>query len=334
MENPDPAQRAEYRRALAALPRDKIPAGLRVTFTGRDSGNLVISLTDVPAPPDPEPMIPIPEHLDPSNPLLRHLVEHPELLRVAPASWDRALRVLQAIFDECNRRGHLAQPSTESTLELVIMGEVLTARLSEESQKAHRPPDEEIAGAKYDWQRIPARETCEFNGRLVLTLEPQKWRPSSWADSKRWSLESRLPKFLKEAEEVARARAAEREKRQRERREKRLRWEQSRPLAVTAYLDQLNRERLDAQLNAYNQSRRLADYATALEHAVAETTGTDRAQVVAWIAWIREEAVRLDPINHPDQLTYVTPEHLPVTELSRFMPKGLDYSYPPDPGDD
>lgn len=335
VENPASDVRAAYRRALAALPREEVPAGKRVTFTGRDKGDLVITLTDNPAPPEPDPVIPVPDHVNPKNPLIAHLIQHPELMPVAAASHDRALRLVQALHDECQRRGHHIRPGSGTTLELVISDEVLPVALTEETQKAHRPPEEEIATAKYDWQRIPARETREFNGRLVLTLEPKTYHASSWADRQRWSLESRLSKLLKQAEETAHARVMDREMRQRERQAKRQQWEQSRPLAEAAYLDHVNRQRLDEQLAGYEKARRLREYADDIERTVLDGSAEpDQAQIAAWLAWIREEALRLDPLIHPEQLHYFKSAQLPARELSTLMPDGMDYSYPPGRWDD
>ena len=335
VENPASDVRAAYRRALSAIPRDKVPVDQRVTFTGRDRGDLVVILTDTPAPPEPDPVIPVPDHVDPENPLIAHLIRHPEQMPVASASRDRALRLVQALHDECQRRGHHVRPGSETTLELVIQDQALPVALTEETQKAHRPPEEEIAAAKYDWQRIPARETREFNGRLVLTLEPKTYQASGWADRQRWSLESRLWKLLKKAEETAHARVTERERLQRERHAKRQKWEQSRPLAEAAYLDHINRQRLDEQLAGYEKARRLREYAEAIEHTVLDGSAEpDQVQIVAWLGWIRAEALGLDPLIHPEQLQYFKPAQLPTGELSTFMPDGMDYNYPPGRWDD
>lgn len=94
-----------------------------------------------------------------------------------------------------------------------------------------------------------------------------------------------------------------REERQRERQTKRRKWEHSRPLAEAAYLDCINRRRLDEQLDAHEKTRRLLEYANAIEHATLDGSAeADRAQIAAWVTWIREEALRLDPLTHTEQL--------------------------------
>lgn len=121
---------------MASIPRDTIPAGQQVTFTGRDRGDLVIRLTAVAPPlPDPEPPIPIPRTLDHDDALIRHLVGHPELLRVSEASRERALLIVQGLGDACRRRGYVARPADEVTLEFVIGAESLGATISEETAK-------------------------------------------------------------------------------------------------------------------------------------------------------------------------------------------------------
>lgn len=62
--DPDDATRAAYRRALAGIPADLVQTGKRVTYTGRNRGDLIISPVDVPNPLPPDPAVVVPSQSD------------------------------------------------------------------------------------------------------------------------------------------------------------------------------------------------------------------------------------------------------------------------------
>ena len=74
--NPNRALRAACRRAIRAIfTGDLVPTGFRLRYTGRNRGDLVLSIVpieDAPRPPDPLPSIPIPESLRGCHPIIRH----------------------------------------------------------------------------------------------------------------------------------------------------------------------------------------------------------------------------------------------------------------------
>ena len=124
--DPAPVLRASYRRALHELINgDLLPPDKRLRYTGRDRGELVVSIVaieDEPRPHLPPDPIPIPADLRGCHPLLRatrdavgqgkagwidtsHLkgVAH---LRIDKSSAHRCLRILQALVSEGERRGY------------------------------------------------------------------------------------------------------------------------------------------------------------------------------------------------------------------------------------
>lgn len=262
VENPDEALRAAYRRALTSIPPYEIPEGKKVTYRGRNRGDLVIELVDKPdqGPPLPPP-IPVPNTVDLALPLLAHLAAHPHLLDVSERTRDRAMRLVQALVEECTRRGHETRPRDEGpTFELMIRGETIEVTVSEEKEKETRVPDEEVAKLKYDWQRASPTTTLDWSGRLAMTLPAEQ----QWADRKRWTLDSKLSSLLLTAESIADGRIAARAHAERERIERREQWEKAVQKAREAYVVDLNRSRLADQLKAHAHARDLRTYADAV----------------------------------------------------------------------
>jgi hypothetical protein len=112
--DPDQQIRARYRRAIHRLIiNHQIPDGFGLRHTGRDRGDLTIRLTalpDDPRQPDPPPRVSVPDTMDEVTPAVRALGEG-ERLAVTPDALNRALRITQAIADECTVRGWAFAPS-------------------------------------------------------------------------------------------------------------------------------------------------------------------------------------------------------------------------------
>lgn len=358
---PDPARplRAAYRRALAALPKDLVPTNKRVTFSGRDRGDLTIRLVDEAVPAAPDPAVTVPSELDSSQSLIAWLVRHPEVMDVSDTSRDRALRVIQGITESLATRGHAVarhrvpdadegvtyrqhsgwgsrhvatKPPEPATVEVRIGDQVLLVDLIEEREKVKNVPESEAAAAKYEWQRLRPVESNEFSGRLALRV--RGFAPSQgWADRKRWTLESRLPRFVRNLEEEAQRRDEARIRVNEAKRQRRREWEEALPKARAAYLRVLNRERLDKQVAAYSESVRLAAYADAVAARAKEFESEQREAPEAWADWIRGEARRLDPTGQRTHLQFQEPKSISPWELDRYMPGGLRASAPPEDPD-
>lgn len=333
---PDPAPplRAAYRRALVAITAADLPPGKRVTYRGRDRGDLVISLAHTLGDDaDPAP-VPVPDVLDPSIPAIRALQHQPRALEVSAAVQERALLTVQALAVEAGRRGYpCTGPEDESgpALTMQIRNVGVRFQLYEEKDRALAVPEEERQKVKYDWQRAPLRDVEQWSGQLALTMENGSPKPQFWADRRRWTLESRLPQVLKAAEEWAEDVDRRQQAADRERRERRLLWEESVPKARAAYLDSVNRDRLASQINAFERADQLREYAHAIELRVADLPSEDqRSQAQEWASWIRAEADRVDPLLHGDELRYDRPERLPSFEVDKYMPRGMNSWRPPD----
>lgn len=254
--DPDEATRAGYRRALAVIPVDLVPTGKRVTHTGRDRGDLVIRLIDIPEPVTPDLLVAVPSSFDPGNPLVAWLIDHPEHLKVADTSRPRALAIIQGVAESLTEQGHVVLPPNPSTdrecarptsravhrhderaataqpdpwtFEVSVGAQVLAVALYEEEETVRTVPAEEAAKLRYEWQRATTVETSQFSGRLAIRIREHTPK-QGWADRKRWTLESRLPRFVRAVEEVAQARAEARQRAEDAKRQRRQEWEDALP---------------------------------------------------------------------------------------------------------
>ncbi|WP_419404193.1 hypothetical protein, partial [Micrococcus sp. F3Y] len=97
--------------------------------------------------------------------------------------------MLQAIANECDRRGHEfalrsdGSPTFQITAQRIAVG----FELLEELESRTVVDEDELAVAKYPWQRVRSAVRKVPSGRLVIRTGPT-YSPAFWADRKRWSL--------------------------------------------------------------------------------------------------------------------------------------------------
>lgn len=335
---PDPrgAIRGAYRSAMSrAVTEGLVPEGYGLRHTGRDRGDLVIRLVrlaDEPGRPEPLPSIPVPEDLQVRHDAVAALRDAPQLLQVSDDARERALRITQAIATECDRRGYRfgLRGDGKPSFQLSISQDAFAFSLSEESESREMADPNKLAEAKYAWQRVPSVIRKVPSGRLVLRLG-EGYGSVSWADRQRWTLEQKLSAMFQLISDRAAAQAQQRQHKEEERQRRCRAWEQAIPQAKQAYIEQLNRDRLHKQATRSAEAETIRCYCSRLEAAAAECgdTGLGR-QVQEWAAWARQEADRIDPLNHPDLLAYWVPEDVGPSDFDKFMPRGLSAWHPPD----
>ncbi|WP_413247827.1 hypothetical protein [Sinomonas flava] len=335
---PDPAPntRALYGRAISkAISDGAVPEGYVLRHTGSDRGDLVIRLIsrdDDGQKEDKLPPIPVPTSLETVHESVRKLRdERPGLLDVADSSRERALLVLQAIADECGRRGYEfgLRPDGAPTFQISVEGIPSGFSMSEEYERRPVVNEDELKEAKYTWQRVRSTVQKVRSGRLVIRAG-SSYSPVSWADRKRWSLAHRLPDLFAYVEQHT-AEVIERHAReQRELAERRQAWEQALDRARQLYVADLNRRRLDDQLAASHRAEDLRRYADRIDR---QADAMDDAEAALWArqwaVWTRAEADRADPLLHPTDLVHVQPEDIKVSDLDAFMPRGMSVWSPP-----
>lgn len=335
---PDPESevRAGYRRAISrAIADGLVPDGYVLRHKGRDRGDLVVRLLsrDEAAPAREQlPPIPVPEFLDAAHEVVLELRDHrPELLDVEAASRQRALLVVQAIAEECGRRGYGFGLGSEgqSTFQISVGEIVFAFAMFEEYTRREVPDPEELATVKYEWQRVRSTVRQVRSGRLVIRLGEQ-YSSVSWADRKRWTLADKLPQLFAHVGEAASDIAERRARVERERRERHRVWEVALVQAKQDYVADFNRRRLDRQLADVARTEELRRYAARIDqHVVSGHDVEAVGHAHAWAAWLRTEADRIDPLQRPEDLSYVEPEQVEPRDLDPFMPRGMNAQHPP-----
>jgi hypothetical protein len=333
VEAPSPSLRSAYRRAVnAAVAEGKVPASRALRHTGRDHGDLVISLVKAePTKPKPAP-VPIPNVHDPHQSAIQHLLEEPDRLSVSQAAQPRALALIQGLADEVERRGHQLLPPTEAaaTFRIEIGEDNFNLLLTEESEKVDRVRSDQVAAARYAWQRVSSQVVIVPSGRLVLELL-QGWHHRRWADRVRWRLEDKFPIVLELIEQLAAETRQQRVAAAEERARQRRLWDEAVPRARDRFVYNFNAERLQAQARASSQAAELRAYCERLAERVAvEPDRQTRGRLDQWMTWGQEHAEAVDPLNRVDDLRYVTPAEISAAELDLYMPGGLTVRHPPD----
>ncbi|MBT2513097.1 hypothetical protein [Arthrobacter sp. ISL-30] len=336
---PDPAPntRALYRSAISkVISAGAAPEGYLLRHTGRDRGDLVIRLIsryDAGQSEEKLPPIPAPTTLETVDETVRTLRdERPELLDVADSSRQRALLVLQAIADECGRRGYEfnLRPDNAPTFQISVDGVSTGFFMFEEYENRPVVSEDELKEAKYPWQRVRSTVQKVRSGRLAIQTGSRN-SPVSWADRKRWSLADRLPDLFAYVEQSTIETIEKRARDERERIERRQAWEQALDRAKQLYVTDLNRRRLDDQLAASRRAEDLRRYADRIDRqADAMDDAEASLQAHHWAAWTKSEADRTDPLHRPADLVYVKPaEDIKDSDLEAFMPRGMSVWRPP-----
>jgi hypothetical protein len=292
----------------------------------------VISLVDRPELTE-TPLVPLPLALDlESAPAaILHLQQNPELIAVSDDTRHRALLIMRALAEEADRRHHhVTDRGSDPGIEITIRDVPIAVLIAEEQQKVMRVSDEDRDRLKYDWQRATPVPVLDWTGRLAITLSNGQTHRPTFADRKRWRLEDKLPLVLEAAEQWADEIIAARERDAQAKRERRRQWDEALAKARRAYLDQINRDRLDRQLDSYDKAQRLRAFAEAVEAKSTQLPESSKDRVAAWAAWIRGEADRLDPALQPEDLAYLTPDTVSEYEVSKYMPRGTNAYRPPD----
>ncbi len=312
--------RARWRRTIhATINQGGLPDGTRLRHTGRDQGDLVIRLVADTAANEPRkpqtPKVPVPTRLparphpivtatrDAATPVQgwvntrrRAGVAH---ISVANSSLPRALRLLQGLLAEAERRGY---PTTTTGrdgtcaggLGLVVDGHAFEVVLAEERT---RVPHQLTAAnqdrpAAYQWA---PRWDYIASGRLVLRNGHGSYGPPLATDRTRWRIEERLGNAFERLE----AAAVEAESRHQER----ARAEQERYARYLEDLDRQHQQRVAAH-RVEHLTRQVAggrlgsDIQAFVDQARASVDPEDEA-AAAWLDWAAAYAESIDPLRRP-----------------------------------
>jgi hypothetical protein len=302
--------------------------GDQLTYQGRDKGDLVISLVEARVPGPPLPNVAVPVEVDADNAVVSHLHAHPDQLEISDASRDRGLRILQALTEAFKDRGHAGGVGGgESSLTVHVDGQELGVILRERQEAVEEPLADDVAQAKYAWQRVRPVSRMAWSGRLALSVT-DRGSAAKWADTKRWRLETRLPRFVHDMEVLGAERAAAARAAEQAREARRHAWEEAVPRARDAYITQFNQERRQDQMEAHRAVVELRSYADAVEARARGLTEPAQSAALSWAEWIRAQAGPQEP--EATELRVAEPDSISPWELDRFMPRGWSVSRPPD----
>jgi hypothetical protein len=332
--SPSDRERARYRRAIHRLiTGHQIPQGFTLRHTGRDHGDLHIRLVrEVDEPrPEPAPRVVVPLSLDDVGGEVRALGSQIRMAVTEP-SMDRALRILQAIANECATREWTLDrdPSDDRRFRIRSPECSFELGLTEELVNREVPDEATLGASKYSWQRIPLQLRKVGSGRLTLQLG-QYYRTKSWSDRSRWTLDDKLGAMFAELDARVAEAAEERRQREADLHRRQQAWDAAVLAAQQAYVVDLNRRRLHEQVAHRAHAEDLRGYARTLTEAIDRCDDAVVAESIrSWQRWASQEADRLDPINHPDALRYFEPDTVRPEDYEPFMPKGMSAHRRPD----
>jgi len=327
-----------YRQLVDAAQRwNKVPNGKRLV-TDLNGGELEIRLVDAPegsviaAAP-----VPVPERLPKPHAVARAYRDDTKRHCVSRASLSRAVRVVHALANECERRGcEIGKLSPDppprrgyahrsmkggADFEIVLRGHRYPLHLSEEKVPLRGVWEDEQSWRKNDRyhalprdDRFAGRYDKDGTGRLTINLDgySREGRQCSWGDRRSWTLEEKLPEILREIEvrAVEDDHRAEEERRKAEERQRQ--WELAMERAKERFIESFRGKALRAQTTAWQEANELRSYLAALEESYG-----DEPDAVEWIEWVRGFIARLDPLNRAQ--TMPEPAEISAEDLKPFL---------------
>ena len=311
---PSEPDRRQWRRVIhAATVNGGLPDGTRLRFSGRDSGDMVIRL--VPDTQEHQPRrpsvasVPVPLRL-PAHPhsvvaatrasatstdgwIDTRRIGGVAHLAIAETSLSRALRLLQGLLDEGERRGY---PVTEAPqwgsccggIGLSIRGETFELVISEERRRTERGvtgTDPTGTGRWMPrWDYVPT-------GNLRLRVGHESYEAPLATDRTRWRIEERLGQAFSKLE----AQAVERHDRRIERERATAQLERQ---MRSSRNERLRVDLLHQQVVTWKEAEDIRAFVTRARSAV---DGPD-PQLHSWLDWSEQYADRIDPMRHLAQL--------------------------------
>lgn len=327
--NPPARVRAQYRSAIhQAIAGGLVPEGFVLRHSGRDTGDLTIRLVAIadaaPHSPEYQP-VPVPDTVDRMNPVVGGILDDATSLRVSESARERALRIVQAISEECVRRQWACTSAMAkgSTLRIGVGDDAFVIEVFEEFDRRALPDDEVARAAKYDWQRVPLIVRDAPTGRLGVRFSDRFAQRSQFVDRKRWTLESRLPHFFAAIEASARAHRDQRESIATALAAQQDQWDLAVRQARSDFIDSYNRDRLSRQVNAMKKAQAIREYCNEALVRLEGAPIAERSQGAQWVEWARGEADRLDLVWETRSLRFDEPQDVSPADIQEFMPPGL-----------
>lgn len=317
IDDPATAVRSAYRRAIWQAREDGlVPVGHRIRHDGRDRGDLRIwldSTETAPVADEPLAPVPVPARLTRPDPVVaatRDALtrgvrdEHGRNstgaanglfdVRVARPQIGRAMRILQGLVAELQRRGHDLDTSRRGCARIQIGDHAYNLRVIELLDRSeHQPAAGELAASQRPFGARMPKYDYTPSGRLTIELDTTyQGRRRRWTDTTRWALEDKLPDVLQELEQ--RAEIDERRRVKRERAEEQRRHERQRQLDEARKLMAEERRALalEQEITAWQRAEAIRSYCDRLDNAMRRACAPASWE---WVRWARRHADTIDP---------------------------------------
>lgn len=271
---------------------------------------------------EPEPII-VPAMVDEPHPLVaktlklaraaeifegRLVLDRKEALqmRVSADVLDRALRILDTLIKESERRGCVWAVTKEGTTTVTYDGEPMKVELKERFSRREippPPPPEPRRGRRAAW---PSTYTSTYyprhewvsTGELTFLIDEHGGHGvrRNWVDAKRTLLEAKLGSILDGLATMAAGIKAEREKWAEWKRQQELEEARRAERARKAERLRLLRVRFGDAMQRWEQAERLRRFTSAVEAHLANLDESDATAGKRWLAWARQQADLVDPV--------------------------------------
>jgi hypothetical protein len=265
---------------------------------------------------DFEPRVPsrpvaVPERVAAYHPVVKAYRADPDRHEVSKDSLDRACRALQGLADEVQRRGYSIRMADsqrsvrlkDGQLELGIDGFWYRLRIQERAGSGGEPRPYTPRGPRLPLWREVRQTTFVPTGELRITIGEgysHEGRPAVFRDTKRASLEERLPALLRELEIRALEDDWRRQQKQHEADLRRRRWAEAIERAKIDFREAQRTAVLTEQLDLWRMARDLDAYLAEMAAVVARIPGKAASTAAEqWLHWVTEYRQRIDPLDQP-----------------------------------
>jgi hypothetical protein len=229
----------------------------------------------------------------------------------------RGLRILQAVFDEAERRGwEVAEVGKEGYLRragvaIVVGRHAYRVELHEQTETVPFTPDEIRAWRERESRRrIRSMDGSELPGPQLKRKRATGWLGlmlpdgyeggrAHWREGPRGPLEGKLGSVFRTLEERAGRDDVRAQEAAARRHELRLAEERRVAQARLERVEAARAERLVSEVAAWERSERVLRYVKALEGRLPQLPDEDRGRVQAWCEWALRFAHQTDPVRNP-----------------------------------
>lgn len=253
-------------------------------------------------------------------------------IRISPDVLDRALRLLDSLIKASEAKGYRWSITSEGKTVIDCEGESLAVELKERLPRREIPrkpapaPRRSRGGWSPNLNYLDYTSRYEWVSTGELSFHIDEYISGSaqrtWNDTKHSRLEEKLDLILTGLPLVAvgvKARREEHEAWHRSYEEERRREREEERRAET---QRRLRKRFVLAMQDWERASRLRHFCDAVEARCRDLDSTQRAIATAWLAWAREQADALDPLNH-DGLDALMSS---AVELPEWFP-GESYGY-------